>query len=410
MRAAVLGARVRAGARRCSDAAASPRRTAARPRRSRDRRASSHRVPAGPRPPPRSAASSASTCTAGILVSRSMRHGQTAASRPRSCSSLLELVQDQLREMAPGGGMRRLRAEVGAGRPARFRHALVEVQRHAGRGVRCSLAIAARADGLGFSVPSRRISGFGTEPRRARAASARARVRCTSGVSRSVGADTGIDRDHVPVETATDRAKLLRFANHASTGHVVQGPHPLERRDRVQPDHAVHVLADVALELAQRGVGRGAVHAVLLAGVEPERVELALQGAHVVSAQERRVDVQGAVSEPEARFDELAPGVGSHDPVDPEASLLPGTRARPPRVSSPNDAAFAHGAQEAELVQPVLDVEDLGALVAESIDLHTCSVRPRRGRGNVTRCASRYRAGSRPWASRRRRARPPGRP
>ena len=40
-------------------------------------------------------------------------------------------------------------------------------------------------------------------------------------------------------------------------------------------------------------------------GIESECVELALQGADIVSPQERRMDEQGAVPQPEACFDEL---------------------------------------------------------------------------------------------------------
>ena len=73
-------------------------------------------------------------------------------------------------------------------------------------------------------------------------------------------------------------------------------------------------------------VGVRTEEAVLLAGVEAKRVQLALQRADVVAAEHRGVQVERAVAQPLAGLDELAPRVGPDEPVDPEVRR-PGRRA-----------------------------------------------------------------------------------
>ena len=132
--------------------------------------------------------------------------------------------------------------------PAPFGHALAEVQRHADhrihrvghRGSRgWARLVGALAQDLGLGAEPCQFDGY-------RASEDEMHVGPVS-LGRRL---SGVDRDDVPVETAAVRAKLFRFADDAATGGVVQGTHPFERGDRVQPDHAVDVLPDVALELA----------------------------------------------------------------------------------------------------------------------------------------------------------------
>ena len=168
--------------------------------------------------------------------------------------------------------------------------------------------------------------GFRADARQFRGERARERLSHVTGLD--AGSAAGVDRDHRAVDLAADRTELLGLADDPTPRHVVERTHPFERRDRVQPDYAVGFVADVALEIAHRRLGLGTVHAVLLARIEAERIELALQRSDVVAAQERRVDEQGAIAEPEARLHELTPGVGPDEPVDVQAAVPPGTRAR----------------------------------------------------------------------------------
>ena len=113
---------------------------------------------------------------------------------------------------------------------------------------------------------------------------------------------------------------LLGLTHERPARPRLERTHALEHRDHVQPDDAVWILTDVELELAHRPVGVHAVHAVLAAGVEAERVEFALQSSHVVAAEMRGVQVEGAVTEVVPGLHELAPGIGAHETVDPQGS------------------------------------------------------------------------------------------
>ena len=221
------------------------------------------------------------------------------------------------------------------------------------------------------------------------------------------GSVPGVDHDDLAIDRATHPAQLLALSHDGSARHVFEGPHPLDGRDRVQPHHAVGFLADVALELAHRQVGPLAVDPVLLAGVEPERVELALQFADVVSSERRRVHVQRSVTEPEPCFDELHPRVRAHQAIDPEvAEVLERADGGFRRGSEPpRQLTRCQGVPEGR--QPLLDVQDLGPLVAATEDAHATSLRldrvPRK-RGGVRRGftgAARDPGGSRPSASHR---------
>ena len=140
----------------------------------------------------------------------------------------------------------------------------------------------------------------------------------------------------------------------------------------------------------------------MLPGVEPERVEPALQRPHVVAAQQRPVHEEGPVAEPETGFDELSPRVGTDEAVDMQVAF---------RLERPDGGVGAGAESAAELLggqfvpevgQPLLDVDDLGAVVAPAKDPHPCSLRPARRAGNeLTTGGSSGRARSRPSASHR---------
>ena len=169
--------------------------------------------------------------------------------------------------------------------------------------------------------------------------------------------------------------------------------------------------------------------AVLAARVEPERVQLALQRADVVAAEHRGVQVQGAVAQAVARLDQLAPGVGPHEAVHPEAPSLPGTRARPASVDGPKRPPSS----AASIARPSATrrcwMSRTSGPASPRRKMRTpSSVRRRppsgkrrlkqRARRAGSRSSSersapgaaRGRAGSRPWAWRRPRGRPPGLP
>ena len=89
----------------------------------------------------------------------------------------------------------------------------------------------------------------------------------------------------------------------------------------MQPDDAVRLFPDVVLELVHGAVRPRPVDAVFLPGVEPERVQLPLERAHVVAAEVRGMEVEGPVAQSEPGLDELHPGVGTHEAVPAEAPV-----------------------------------------------------------------------------------------
>src|SRR5206468_10047773 len=123
------------------------------------------------------------------------------------------------------------------------------------------------------------------------------------------------------------------------------------------------------------------VDAVLLARVEPERVQLALELADVIAPERGRVSVQGAVAQTEPGLRELHPRIRPDEPVDAQVSEL---LERP-------DGGFRGGPEcpgqltgrerVAQRGQTLLDVEHLRAVVARAEHAHGSSVRRRTGRG-----------------------------
>jgi hypothetical protein len=80
------------------------------------------------------------------------------------------------------------------------------------------------------------------------------------------------------------RADRLGLSDDRAAGTRTRRAHPLERRDGLDPHDAVGILTDVALELPNGSLGERPEEAVLLTGVEAERVQLPLERADVVSA------------------------------------------------------------------------------------------------------------------------------
>ena len=90
----------------------------------------------------------------------------------------------------------------------------------------------------------------------------------------------------------------------AQGGHSVGATHPIDRE------------AGVALELPERRFGSWTEDPVDAAGVEAERAEALLQLAHVVAPQHRGSDVEQAIAQLVARFDEGTPRLGATDAID----------------------------------------------------------------------------------------------
>ena len=166
--------------------------------------------------------------------------------------------------------------------------------------------------------------------------------------------------------------------------------HAFERRDDMRSRDAVGVLTHVALELAQGPVGGRPEHPVLAARVEPQRVQLALERADVVAAEDGRVQVQRAVAQPVAGLDQLAPGVGAHQRRR-RAGCAGSWKARTAAsVDGPNapSASAASTTSPSSLRRCWMSL-DLGALVAEVVDLHRTSLRCARSRPATRRTSRR---------------------
>ncbi len=89
-----------------------------------------------------------------------------------------------------------------------------------------------------------------------------------------------------------------------------------ERRDRRRAAHRVGDEPTLALETTKCRLGLGSENAVFASGVEPERVEAALEFAHIVAAQHRGVHIEETVAEHVATLDQRTPGFVSADSVD----------------------------------------------------------------------------------------------
>jgi hypothetical protein len=214
-----------------------------------------------------------------------------------------------------------------------------------------------------------------------------------------VGVDAvGVDRDDRAVERQPRSARRLALAHHGAARRVDRRPVPADRVHRVEPDDPVHPGRDVALELPDATVGARPEDPVLLAGVEPEGVQHPLERADVVPAERRRAQVQGAVAEPVAGLDELAPRVRADDPVRWEP---PG----PLELTHGRLGGVAEG--PVELVgrdvqprpeQPVLYVADVLASRTVSDQVHEPSLRGTEASGNRRRAPAmpRGRAGRSP--------------
>ena len=159
--------------------------------------------------------------------------------------------------------------------------------------------------------------------------------------------------------------------------------------DRVEPDDPVHPGGDVALELAHGPVRARTEDPVLLAGVEPERVQHPLERTHVVPAERRRTEVERPVAEPVTGLDELPPRVGAHDPV----------RRQPARTLEPPDRLLGGRPERSiELVrldaqaggeQPMLHVSDVFSSRSTADEVHARSLRGTAPSGNrMSGCAA----------------------
>src|SRR3954454_11805300 len=325
---------------------------------------------------------SASTCTAGILVSRNIAIDKRCSRprTPRSRSSSSRIISARCRPAGAYVICEPKYEHVGpldSGDPSPRCSETTAT-------ARMSLASAARAEAASSSTritcgsaPIRPSSAAGRpgpappDPRRGPSCE-----RLPDVTRRRRRPPAGVDRDHRATDLALDRSELFSLSDEAAAEDIVERSHPLQRRQRVQPGNSVGIIADVSLEVADGGLGLGSVHAVLLAGIEPECVEFALQRTHVVSPQVGPVDEQRSVAEPEPRLDELAPRVRADEPVDVEMALgLEGAHGLV--RGGPERAALAGREFVAEIGQPQLDVDDLGAVVAPPVDPHdTVCARP----------------------------------
>ena len=201
-----------------------------------------------------------------------------------------------------------------------------------------SLAARALVLALGFSAPPAAARAPRRGPRaRRRALREQQRDGCLGAfrraeVPRIPVAVAGVDRDARADQRGVHRAERLRLADHCASGRLERRPETLERREGLGADDPVDVVADVALEVADRSVGLAAQDAVLLTCVETERVQAPLELPDVVPAEERIAQVQGAVADPVPGFHELTPRVGADESVHGKSAGPVGTRG-PPRVS-----------------------------------------------------------------------------
>ena len=132
-----------------------------------------------------------------------------------------------------------------------------------------------------------------------------------------------------PTSTAMTRPSIgprdawssSRSRTRAREGTASSGRMRRRIAERVWPDDAVRLVADVPLEEPKRGVRPRAVESVLLAAVETEGVQHPLELANVVASEHGCAVIQRAIAELPSSLDELLPGVGSDEPVDPKVTL-----------------------------------------------------------------------------------------
>ena len=272
-----------------------------------------------------------STCTAGIRVSRSIatvrrcrrplvpspRSSSSTMSSPRACppgSGSWSLPNEETDGPAASGGRTRAGARCTRGARSRSRRA---------RG-RSGRRLVARRAAAPVSRRGRRARRPASAPRRMRV---RRAPRGPPGRSRAPAVDRRCGNRSASASRTTARLGPDSSGRIRSSATIVCGP--------TMPSGS-----SPTFRWNSRTPGRcAAEEAVLAAGVEPERVQLALQRAHVVAAGMRRVQVEGAIAELAARLDELAPGVGADQAVDPQAAPSleradGGVGRRPERPSS----------------------------------------------------------------------------
>jgi hypothetical protein len=179
-----------------------------------------------------------------------------------------------------------------------------------------------------------------------------------------------VHHDHPTHDRTSRRGQFLALADHRTRGARLRRPHASQDRKRMGTDDPVGLIAHVSLELPEGGVGLRTVQAVLLARVEAERVQLALEFPHVVAAEQRGPVVQGAVAQAPSGLDELFPRVGADQPVDAQVpfALEPAHRA----LGGAAERAAALGGLDrgAERHQALLDVGDLVPAVTLAVDAH----------------------------------------
>jgi len=163
-------------------------------------------------------------------------------------------------------------------------------------------------------------------------------------------------------------AQLLALADRERRRLLVLAVQPLEEIDGAGAGDAVDAQADVELELAQRLEGLQAVEPVLVAGVEPEPVQPALQVADVVAVQQRPGDVEHPVAQAERGAVQRVPGVVADDPVRRQPPLLLEGADRGPGGIAEHACVVVAG--EPERVETLLDVLDLGTDRAVLDEVH----------------------------------------
>ena len=174
----------------------------------------------------------------------------------------------------------------------------------------------------------------------------------------------GVDHDRLADEAARRDEASVPFGDLLAFTARLGLAHRLELDQRAFADDAVERQAGVALEIDDRALDLGVVHAALGAGVEAQQVELDLQGEDVVAAERRFAQVQEPVAELVSGLDQLSPRVGADDAVDDQAALLL-ERAHGELGAGPEEAVHALAAQlEAAPSQACLDVEDFFSAVA----------------------------------------------
>jgi hypothetical protein len=212
-----------------------------------------------------------------------------------------EVVRDAVRETQPGFAAERLVGEVGtAGAglgPGHERDADIGPER-------------VRLPGEHRVVVARGVERHG-----------RALVEQAAAGCRGERGEAGVDHEEqaAAAQMAGIAAQRLALTHHRDRpGRKCPDTH--QGVDGFRPADAVGLESPFALESAQPGVGLGSEDAVLPAGVEPERVEPALQLAHVVAAQHRRAHVEEPIAERPAALDQRAPRLGAADAVDAQAA------------------------------------------------------------------------------------------